>query len=163
MNPERDLFCIFYHSRELLPADPAAAGPQLVDIFRSATANNARDSVTGVLMFGYGSFAQVLEGPRHAVSRIFDEILKDDRHRDVTILHMGRIERRSFADWALIQVPQWDTSERTQAILAHLGPPDPRHPSTGTILNFVLNMLLTRAGRPAVLPGATPQAEEALL
>ena len=44
---------------------------------------------------------QVLEGERDAVDLIFSKILKDDRHKNVTLLNEELINEREFGTWEM--------------------------------------------------------------
>ncbi len=63
--------------------------------------NNRRAGVSGALLFNAGCFAQVLEGARDAVERIYERIACDMRHRDITMLQAGYAGRRDFAEWSM--------------------------------------------------------------
>ena len=73
----------------------------LVDLLKVARANNARDGITGMLLYRDGSFMQVLEGETTSVQRAYQKILGDLRHRNVIKLAQGEISERSFADWSM--------------------------------------------------------------
>jgi hypothetical protein len=64
-------------------------------------ANNARDDVTGVLLYKGGNFMQLLEGPEAAVRRLYSIIGCDTRHRGLITLLQGAIEKRHFPGWAM--------------------------------------------------------------
>ena len=44
---------------------------------------------------------QVLEGGRDAVSALYGRIVRDDRHRDATLLHFEEVTERRFAGWTM--------------------------------------------------------------
>jgi len=82
------------------PVSNSTAG--LVDaILSSCRANNPRMGITGVLCYSDHSFMQVLEGGRDAVSALYGQILRDQRHRDVTLLHYEEVSERSFGGWTM--------------------------------------------------------------
>ena len=143
----QDLFCILYHSHELLPDEPGLAAVELGRIFASAQRNNAPAGVTGVLMYGHGSFVQVLEGPQGPVQAIFDAILADPRHEDLTVLHTGRVARRAFAEWSMAPIRDWDASHRVCAVMDLLDRRAGPGPSSSSLLNFLLGTMVRRAGR----------------
>jgi hypothetical protein len=142
-----DLFCILYHSREALPANAGQAGAELTRILEASHRNNAEQDVTGVLMFGHGSFVQAIEGPQATVRETFDRILADQRHRELTVLHMDRIDERAFSAWSMATISDWDGSNRTRTVLDAVTSPEQASPSRSTLLNFLLGMLLRQAGR----------------
>jgi hypothetical protein len=53
------------------------------------------------LLFSDGCFAQVLEGAREDIEAIFETIQCDQRHSDVTIMHLHEVHERSFGDWSM--------------------------------------------------------------
>ena len=89
--------------------------PELLNaILKKSTHNNPTVGVTGVLCFSGDIFLQVLEGGRLQVSRLYNRITLDPRHRDVVLLSYEEIEERSFAGWAMGQV---DMSRLNPALL----------------------------------------------
>ena len=95
------LYRVLYCSRNCLDAAPEAYRAEINQILARSRVNNARDGVTGGLLFSNGCFAQVLEGPLQAVEETFERIQCDERHRDVTVLQSGPIEMRDFPDWSM--------------------------------------------------------------
>ncbi len=77
------------------------AGPQLLDLVVRARENNAKIGITGMLLVKGGHFLQLLEGERNAVEALFQKIERDPRHRDVTTLQHGALEKRNFPNCAL--------------------------------------------------------------
>lgn len=78
---------------------PSTAG--LEAILAKSRDNNARDGVTGMLLYADGSFFQVLEGSEEAVDAAFARIDRDERHRGTTCIIRERIARRSFREWTM--------------------------------------------------------------
>jgi hypothetical protein len=82
------------------PAGGSTAG--LVEsILSSCRANNPSMGITGVLCYSDQSFMQVLEGGRAAVNTLYGQILRDQRHEDVTLLYFEEITERSFGGWTM--------------------------------------------------------------
>ncbi|MBB5202804.1 hypothetical protein HNQ51_000097 [Inhella inkyongensis] len=77
---------------------------QLADILRRSRAHNTQAGLTGLLCHSDGWFVQVLEGGRSAVNALYNSIVRDPRHREVTLLSYGEIGERRFAGWAMGQV-----------------------------------------------------------
>lgn len=73
----------------------------LRDIVTVSSRNNARDGITGYLIFDGETFLQILEGERAAVETTYARIAGDARHREATLLHAGTAEQRSFGNWAM--------------------------------------------------------------
>jgi hypothetical protein len=78
----------------------------LAAILKTSKQNNAAAGVTGVLCHCSSAdvFLQVLEGGRGAVSATYNRIARDERHREVVLLHYGEIGERHFAGWSMGQV-----------------------------------------------------------
>ncbi len=74
---------------------------ELTRLVRVSRQNNARDGITGILLYSDGSFFQVLEGEEKAVDELFSRIEKDERHHSITVIVREPIARRSFGDWSM--------------------------------------------------------------
>ena len=89
--------------------------PMLDDILTTARSLNAENGITGALICRADMFMQMLEGPRAAVTEAFGRILADDRHVNVTLLHMGDTPERLFPDWTMRDDPpqswMWNQAE----------------------------------------------------
>ena len=92
-----DLLLVAYASAARNPF----AGDALADLLLKARRNNARDHLTGMLLYEKASFFQVLEGPPAAVANIYDRIFADQRHTKITKLIQEPIDQRSFAEWTM--------------------------------------------------------------
>ncbi|PQA86631.1 BLUF domain-containing protein [Hyphococcus luteus] len=79
----------------------AEAAPDLKDILAVSRRNNARNGLTGLLLFAEGNFIQALEGPGEALKATYERILKDPRHKLIIELYRAPIERRNFPDWSM--------------------------------------------------------------
>lgn len=101
---DTNVYKILYCSRNLIEGDTATRDAEIRQILDVSRINNSRDGVTGALLFSSGWFAQVLEGPRTAIEKIFERIQRDGRHGDVTILKCGEIGPRDFPDWSMAHV-----------------------------------------------------------
>lgn len=91
------LYTIIYTSAAA--AEPTDAA--LRDILSISRANNARDGITGLLLYADQAFFQVLEGPEAAVRETFRRIGNDGRHRNTVTLLTAPISARSFGDWRM--------------------------------------------------------------
>lgn len=72
-------------------------------IFERSRTHNLEHGITGILCTypEGGVFLQALEGARGPVNTLYGDILRDQRHRDVTLLHYTEIEERRFASWRM--------------------------------------------------------------
>ncbi|MDX2011570.1 MAG: BLUF domain-containing protein [Myxococcaceae bacterium] len=75
--------------------------PALQQLLDKARANNERDGITGLLLYGNGHFVQVLEGDDTNVSALYARILKDSRHRQVFELYREPVTTRDFRTWTM--------------------------------------------------------------
>ena len=73
----------------------------LVGMLDEIRPKNDVRGLTGMLFYSGGNIIQALEGPDEVVEGIFGAIEADPRHRDVTVVHRGPIEERSFANWSM--------------------------------------------------------------
>ena len=95
------IYRLVYYSRNHVAADIDAFSAEVDDILAKSRENNARDEITGALMFNAGCFAQVLEGPLDKVEDAFERIQQDERHGEVSLLSMEPAACRSFPNWAM--------------------------------------------------------------
>ncbi len=90
---------LLYASRACETIDDALLG----SILHGSEARNREHGITGVLCTypDGGIFLQALEGARHEVNTLYGNLVRDPRHRDVTLLHYAEIEERRFAGWRM--------------------------------------------------------------
>jgi hypothetical protein len=75
--------------------------PELTELLRQARQNNARDQITGMLLYKDGNFMQAFEGEEEKVTRLHDKILTDPRHRNIITLLRESLEERRFGIWSM--------------------------------------------------------------
>ncbi|MEM9669315.1 MAG: BLUF domain-containing protein [Pseudomonadota bacterium] len=76
--------------------------PQVLEsILFAAKRNNARDGITGMLIYHDGCFFQVLEGAESAVRSCFERISKDERHMRAIVLADETVADRQFGAWQM--------------------------------------------------------------
>ena len=75
----------------------------LEEILAQSRTQNLEHGITGVLcVCQVGDvFMQVLEGGRNEVNRLYANLLRDARHRDVMLLDYSEIVERRFAGWRM--------------------------------------------------------------
>jgi hypothetical protein len=77
----------------------------IASILSQSRKNNPETGVTGVLCVCHGGvFIQVLEGGRDEVNRLYNKVLHDNRHVDVTLLEYAEISERRFSGWRMGRV-----------------------------------------------------------
>ncbi len=78
------------------------------EVVESILTRSRRDNpplgITGVLCQSGDFFLQVLEGGRAPVNQLYNRIVRDERHQDVTLLAFEEIVERRFAAWTMGQV-----------------------------------------------------------
>lgn len=77
---------------------------ELHAILRKSRTHNAQNGITGVLCYSGSVFLQALEGGRDPVNRLYADIIRDPRHRDVVLLAYDEIGERRFVGWSMGQV-----------------------------------------------------------
>lgn len=88
---------VTYLSRATAPLSADA----LLALLSQCHRNNTASGLTGMLLFGNGTFLQAIEGEEAAVDALLDRIAKDPRHTDLKILRREAITTRQFADWSM--------------------------------------------------------------
>ena len=94
------LYQIIYHS---LATGEGMSPDELAALLRQARAYNQNHRLTGLLLYAANTreFVQVLEGPRDEVTRIYDKIARDPRHKHAFVLHEDAAGGRMFPDWRM--------------------------------------------------------------
>lgn len=91
-----------YHILYISFAPQHQSAQALVDILQVAQKNNSACGVTGLLLYDDQVFLQLLEGQTEDVTRIYNKILKDPRHAQVTVLSEGEYDgARLFPEWKM--------------------------------------------------------------
>jgi hypothetical protein len=82
-----------------------AAEPQtdtlVQNILLTARSRNREHGITGLLVAGGNRYMQIIEGPRAAVSQLYENIRRDPRHLAVTTLTNRTTFRPSFEGWSM--------------------------------------------------------------
>jgi hypothetical protein len=81
-------------------SEPMSAD-QLLALLKQCRTNNAARDLTGMLLYGNGTFLQVIEGDDAVVDRLVETIAADPRHVGMQRLSRKTIERRQYADWSM--------------------------------------------------------------
>ena len=97
---------------------------------------NPKHGITGALMLDEDGFAQVLEGPSHAVKSLFGHIICDQRHKEVQVMEADFHPERDFANWAMAFVGKQGEPDVKLASTAQQS-----QMATGTGANGVISML----------------------
>jgi hypothetical protein len=124
------LYRIVYCSRSNLKGSRAEIEMQIRNILATARHNNREAAVTGAMAFNESWFAQILEGEKDDVARIYSHIRIDPRHRDLRVLQQGATKARLFPTWSMAYADTPDS----------LG----RHP----LAHFEFESALTKGSQP---------------
>ena len=89
--------------------------PLLSSILERSHEYNEAHGISGILCTYRDDdlFVQVLEGARAEVNELYTGIVRDRRHRDVTLLDYAEIEERRFAGWRMGSVDLTRVNRRT--------------------------------------------------
>ncbi|MEM7107270.1 MAG: BLUF domain-containing protein [Bacteroidota bacterium] len=71
----------------------------IAEISKVSSINNARDEISGALLYMEGEFLQILEGEEKILMQTYQRIDADSRHSAANLLFYGPIEFRSFKNW----------------------------------------------------------------
>ncbi len=82
-------------------ANPTLSDDDLLNILRVSRVNNARDGVTGLLLYKDGNIIQAIEGPAEKIEDLLDRLARDTRHRDIQVLSREQVEERLFPNWSM--------------------------------------------------------------
>jgi hypothetical protein len=136
------LFSLIYCSR----AVEHLANTEIDRIVAVAQRNNARNDITGLLVFSSGIFFQWLEGRRDCVEELMKSISADARHNTIVILDTTEeVRERVFSGWAMELVSPQDI----QAVLL-----DAIDSSQGSKSTAALQILLKELDSRAVAASA---------
>jgi hypothetical protein len=75
---------------------------EIPDLLKQARIANAKQELTGMLLYIGGSFLQVLEGQPEMVDAVFSTILRDKRHTQLTLIARESILERAFEGWTMM-------------------------------------------------------------
>jgi hypothetical protein len=98
--PQQEPFRMIQVSYVSRTREPMSAD-QLLALLLQCRDNNAATGVTGMLLFGNGTFLQAIEGEDAVVDALIGRILKDPRHADIQLLGRKQVDHRQYAEWSM--------------------------------------------------------------
>lgn len=111
------VFQLIYRSK----ANAYFSDDDLIQLLRQCRTKNIEKKVTGLLLYGYGTFIQLLEGEESVVRELYlHRIAPDPRHRNPVILHQHYVPKRQFKDWSMAFRPL--DAERVKDLSGYLEP-----------------------------------------
>jgi hypothetical protein len=75
---------------------------EIPELLQQARIANARQEITGMLLYVNGSFLQVLEGQPEMVDVVFSRISWDKRHTQSRLITRESILERAFEGWTMM-------------------------------------------------------------
>lgn len=75
---------------------------EIPNLLQQVRIGNAKQEITGMLLYISGSFLQVLEGQPETVDAVFSRILRDKRHTQLTLIDRESILERAFEGWTMM-------------------------------------------------------------
>jgi hypothetical protein len=75
---------------------------EIPDLLQQVRVANAKQEITGMLLYIRGSFLQVLEGQPAVVDAVFNKIGDDNRHTQLVLLARESIPERAFEGWTMM-------------------------------------------------------------
>ena len=75
---------------------------EIPDLLQQLRIANAKQEITGMLLYICGSFLQVLEGQPEIVDAVFSRILRDQRHAQLRLIAREPIPERAFEGWTMM-------------------------------------------------------------
>lgn len=81
----------------------------LAQLLETARTQNARNNITGALVYGSDRFMQIIEGEEVVLADLYARLLADPRHTGVVKLADKEIMQRSFIGWSMAFQPISDS------------------------------------------------------
>ena len=81
-------------------AEPMSAS-DLLTLLHECRTNNTRQGVSGLLLYGNGTFLQTIEGEAEVVDPLYERIFNDKRHADIELLYRKNIHQREYSEWSM--------------------------------------------------------------
>ena len=73
----------------------------LKNILNTARTFNTKNDITGCLVYYKNEFVQILEGEKSMVQALYNNIIKDKRHKNTILVAQGEKVKRSFDNWSM--------------------------------------------------------------
>lgn len=102
-------------------ADPGLTRADIAAMVGNAQANNARDALTGALIYNGQNFMQLLEGPVPRVEACLARIRADLRHNGMIEVRRRLVEARDFAEFSMLYRPLFRDHDADLSRLAARG------------------------------------------
>ena len=94
----RSLISLIYASR----STESFHEHEIPDLLQQVRIANAKQQITGMLLYIHGAFLQVLEGPPEMVDSVFSKLLTDTRHTQLRLIAREPLSERAFEGWTMM-------------------------------------------------------------
>jgi hypothetical protein len=98
---------LLYASR----STPACNTDTIRNILGISSKSNKEKGISGILCYDTHFFIQWIEGPRDEINRLYEIILKDPSHTQVTILDYREISARTFEKWSMAYISNYQPDQ----------------------------------------------------
>jgi hypothetical protein len=88
---------VSYVSRSTMPMSSG----DLLALLHQCRRNNTEQGVSGLLLYGNGTFLQTIEGEPEVVDPLYARIFDDPRHADIELLYRKEIPERQYSEWSM--------------------------------------------------------------
>jgi hypothetical protein len=75
---------------------------EIPDLLQQVRLANAKQQITGILLYIGGSFLQALEGPPDLVDAVFSKLFTDKRHTQLRLIAREPLPERAFEGWTMM-------------------------------------------------------------
>ena len=90
---------MYYRVMYMSTATEEFTNKELDELLEKSIKNNSELNVTGLLVVKGRTFIQCLEGSKESVTKIFEKIQNDTRHKDIIELIEENSDKRIFPNW----------------------------------------------------------------
>lgn len=73
----------------------------LMNLLEDVIYINKSKEVTGILLYDFGIFGQILEGARKNLEYVWPKICKDIRHKNIQVLEVNPLKDRNYPNWTM--------------------------------------------------------------
>ncbi|MDJ0778735.1 MAG: BLUF domain-containing protein [Gammaproteobacteria bacterium] len=73
----------------------------LLALLEECRTNNRKRGITGMLLYGNGTFLQAIEGDEPVIDDLLTRICADPRHGEIQMLQRREIDRPEYAEWSM--------------------------------------------------------------
>ena len=82
-------------------ATPLLITSDIRRIMEIAKKFNAKNKITGCLLYYKRRFIQILEGEEEIIAKLYSRIKQDKKHFNVNLLYTNEISERIFPQWSM--------------------------------------------------------------